>query len=75
MLVPANNSHSEEYTLALAAYMKLFQEFEAGLANERHDTLEELMDCRNRLDSVKEREFFMQGFKLGAKLVLEIMAQ
>jgi predicted house-cleaning noncanonical NTP pyrophosphatase (MazG superfamily) len=70
----AGNIDSEEYKQALAAYEKLYQEFVTGLEAKRRGSLEELMDCRNCLESVNEKHFFIEGFKLGMRIMLEVLA-
>jgi hypothetical protein len=56
------------------AYTKLYTEYKANLDDRQHDSLEELMDSRGRLESVKERHFFMEGFKLGVRLLIEALS-
>jgi len=72
-LLPAGSPESEEYKLALSAYLKQVEDFKAGLDAGLHECLENLMDCRGTLENVKENHCFMQAVKLGAKLAVELL--
>lgn len=37
------------------------------------ETFEKFKDCNSEMNSISEREAFIGGFKLGAKIVIEVM--
>lgn len=45
------------------------------LSSEAKEIFEELMDCQGELASLNDCEIFSKGFRMGARLMLEIMAE
>ncbi len=48
-------------------------ELEETLTEQQKELLDKMMDNRNEFDSLAEAEVFEYGFKLGAKLMLEML--
>lgn len=45
----------------------------ATLSNEQKETFEKYKDCNREISEICERQSFISGFKLGAKIVIESM--
>lgn len=45
----------------------------ANLYDEQKETFEKYMDCNREISEISERQSFITGFKLGAKIVIESM--
>lgn len=43
----------------------------ANLSNEQKETFEKYKDCNREISEICERQSFIPGFKLGAKIVIE----
>ena len=43
------------------------------LSDEQKETFEKYKDCNREISEICERQFFITGFKLGAKIVIESM--
>ncbi len=48
-------------------------ELEETLTDKQKELLDKMMDNRNEFDSLAEAEVFEYGFKLGAKLMMEML--
>ena len=66
----SNNSKFEEL-------LELMVENEESLINQLTEKqkcmFEKIRDCDSEISDITEREMFIQGFKLGAQIILEIM--
>ena len=45
----------------------------ANLSDEQKETFEKYKDCNLEISEISERQSFIMGFKLGAKIVIESM--
>ena len=45
----------------------------ATLSDEQKETFEKYKDCNREISEIRERQAFITGFKLGAKIVIESM--
>lgn len=45
----------------------------ANLSDEQKETFEKYKDCNREISEISERQSFIMGFKLGAKIVIESM--
>lgn len=45
----------------------------ATLSDEKKETFEKYKDCNREISEISERQAFITGFKLGAKIVIESM--
>lgn len=45
----------------------------ATLSDEQKETFEKYKDCNREISEISERQSFIMGFKLGAKIVIESM--
>ncbi len=45
----------------------------ATLSNEQKETFEKYKDCNREISEICERQSFISGFKLGAKIIIESM--
>ena len=45
----------------------------ATLSDEQKETFEKYKDCNREISEISERQAFITGFKLGAKIVIESM--
>ena len=45
----------------------------ANLSDEKKETFEKYKDCNREISEISERQSFIMGFKLGAKIVIESM--
>lgn len=43
------------------------------LTNEQKETFEKFKDCNRKFSEISERQSFILGFKLGARIVIEVM--
>lgn len=50
-------------------------ELEKSLTDKQKELLEKMMDTRNEYDSLAEAEVFEYGFRLGAMLMVHILAE
>ncbi len=50
-------------------------EFEETLTDKQKELLDKMMDNRNEYDSLAEARAFEYGFKLGAKLMIEMLKE
>ncbi len=50
-------------------------DLEETLSEKQKELLEKMMDNRNEFDSLAEARVFAYGFKLGAKLMLEMLSE
>ncbi|MGN0477101.1 MAG: DUF6809 family protein [Ruminococcus sp.] len=45
----------------------------ATLSDEQKETFEKYKDCNREISEICERKYFITGFKLGAKIIIESM--
>lgn len=64
---------SSEYADVLERIVQIEADLHARLNDEEKEILEKFVDCSNEMCCISEREMFVQGFLLGAKLIIEVM--
>ena len=64
---------SSDYADALERIVQIEADLHARLNDEEKEHLERFVDCLNEMCCISEREMFVRGFTLGAKLILEVM--
>ena len=64
---------SSEYSDVLERIVQIEADLHARLNDEEKEILEKFVDCSNEMCCISEREMFVQGFLLGAKLIIEVM--
>ena len=64
---------SSDYADALERIVQYEKELHARLNDEEKEILEKFVNCTNEMCCISEREMFVQGFMLGAKLIIEVM--
>ena len=67
--MPTNSEHYKLVKLIVRHEETLFP----MLSEQAKDTYEKLRECRSELSSIVECEAFISGFRLGAKIMLEVM--
>ena len=65
---------SSNYADALERIVQLETALHARLNDEEKELLERFVDCSKEMCCISEREMFVQGFMLGAKLIIEVMS-
>lgn len=64
---------SSDYANVLERIVQLEADLHARLNDEEKEILERFVNCTNEMCCISEREMFVRGFMLGAKLILEVM--
>jgi hypothetical protein len=64
---------SSNYADALERIVQIEADLHARLNDEEKEILERFVNCTNEMCCISEREIFVQGFMLGAKLIIEVM--
>jgi hypothetical protein len=64
---------SSEYSDVLERIVQIEADLHARLNDEEKEILERFVNCTNEMCCISEREIFVQGFMLGAKLIIEVM--
>ena len=65
---------SSEYSDVLERIVQHEKELNARLNDEEKEILEKFVNCTNEMCCISEREMFVQGFMLGAKLIIEVIS-
>ena len=65
---------SSEYADVLERIVQLEADLYARLNDEEKEILEKFVNCTNEMCCISERDMFVQGFMLGAKLIIEVMS-
>ena len=47
----------------------------ATLSDEQKETFEKYKDCNREISEISERESFIKGFQLGARIIIEVISQ
>ena len=68
-----NKEISPEYRRLRRKCIEQRDEFEKNLTEEQIKQLDNIFEERNIMDEVELREFFIEGFKRGAKIVSEAL--
>ena len=68
-----NKEISPEYRRLRRKCIEQRDEFEKNLTEEQIKQLDNIFEERNIMDEVELREFFIEGFKRGAKIVSEVL--
>lgn len=45
----------------------------ATLSEDQKDTFEKYKDCNREISEISEREIFLNGFRLGAKIIVDVV--
>lgn len=45
----------------------------ATLSKEQKDTFEKYKDCNREISEISEREIFLNGFRLGARIIIDVV--
>lgn len=74
-IIPYNESHSStNEAKELVEYIERHREnLTMNLSSKQKETLEKLEDCYTELIDINERETFKNGFRLGMKMIVEII--
>jgi hypothetical protein len=64
---------SSEYADVLERIVQIEADLHARLNDEEKEILEKFVNYTNEMCCISEREMFVQGFMLGAKLIIEVM--
>ena len=64
---------SSEYADVLERIVQLETDLHARLNDEEKEILERFVNCTNEMCCISEREMFVRGLTLGAKLIIEVM--
>ena len=65
---------SSEYADVLERIVQLEADLYARLNDEEKEILEKFVNCTNEMCCISERDMFVQGFMLGAKLIIEVIS-
>ena len=68
-----NKEISPEYSRLRRKCLEHRDEFEKNLTEEQIKQLDNIFEERNIMDEVELREFFIEGFKRGAKIASEVL--
>ena len=64
---------SSDYAAELERIVQIEADLHDRLTDEEKEILEKFVNCTNEMCCISEREMFVQGFMLGAKLIIEVM--
>lgn len=45
----------------------------ATLSEEQKDTFEKYKDCNREISEISEREIFLNGFRMGARIIIDVV--
>ena len=74
--VVPNENHaklSDELKELLKLLNRNEDEFLKTLSNEQKIIFEKLKDCNREISEICEREIFLNGFRLGAKIIVDVV--
>ena len=63
------------YAELLALVVRHQEDLLGRLNDEEKEIFEKFTDCTTEMHDLTEREAFVKGFTLGAKIIIEVMAQ
>ena len=66
-------THNEKYNEVLERLVKLEEELDNRLNNEDETIFEKFTNAQGELMCITEREAFVRGFILGARIIIEVM--
>ena len=66
---------SSDYADVLERIVQIEADLHARLNDEEKEILERFVNCTNEMCCISEREMFVRGFTLGAKLIIEVMTE
>ena len=49
------------------------EKFTETLSNEQKETFEKYKDCNREISEICERNAFLNGFRLGARIIIEVV--
>ena len=62
------------YAELLSLVIRHQEDLQALLNDEEKEIFEKFTDCSNEMHDLSERESFTKGFTLGARIIIEVMA-
>ena len=62
-----------EYAAVLHEVLQHSKDLQKRLNGEEAEILERLSECTNEMCSIGERDAFVRGFTLGARIIIEVM--
>ena len=68
-----STEHNSEIKELISLMGKNRELLSSALTSEQNLTLEKYDDCVNEMNSIIEKEVFAYGFRLGGKLMLEVL--
>lgn len=68
-----STEHNKEVKNLISLMGKNRDELSSTLTDAQKETLEKYDDCVNEMNGIIEREIFSYGFRLGARIMLEVM--
>lgn len=68
-----STEHNSEIKELISLMGKNREILSSALTDEQNLTLEKYDDCVNEMNSIIEKEVFAYGFRLGGKLMLEVL--
>ena len=63
----------DEYSELLRLVIRHIDELRERLNDEEKDMLETFTECNTEMHGIAEREAFVRGFTLGARIIIEVM--
>lgn len=69
------NSYDDEMKELIALISQHRKELDKVFTEKQKEIFENLMDCSNELDGKFEKQAFLYGFRLGARLVIDAMTE
>jgi hypothetical protein len=64
-----------EYSELLRLVIRHIDELRERLNDEEKEIFEKFTECNNEMHGIAEREAFIQGFTLGARIIIEVMSK
>ena len=49
------------------------EELNSGLTEKQKETFEKYKDCNREISEISERETFLNGFRLGARIIIDVV--
>ena len=68
------SKHDDEVKEILKLINRNEEKLTATLSEEQKDTFEKYKDCNREISEISERESFIKGFQLGARIIIEVIS-
>ncbi len=65
---------NSEYAAVLLEVLQHSKDLQKRLNGEEAEILEKLTECTNEMCGIGERDAFVRGFTLGARIIIEVMS-